>query len=153
MKVEWTIQKKRGNHRPVLKYTIKLEPFEIDLAVPQVVIDDAIAKPPDAWRSFCYPGEDERAGADMDWYPLMTPSHKIGETSGSVTLPWRDPDYDYDDVRTAFHRLRRDFEMVLTSAHDSAPVDVVENLELTEDTQKHIAAGVASARFLSAVGF
>lgn len=153
MKIEWSIHKKRGNHRPVLKYEIRLEQFEIDLAVPVVVLDHAIAKPPAAWRSFCYPGEDERGNVELGWHTLMTPSHKQEVTAGSLTLPWRRPDNDFTDVKMAFSRLRRDFERTLANAHDSAPVDVLEHLELTEDTRKHIAAGVVSARFLSAVGF
>lgn len=153
MKIQWSIQKKRGNHRPVLNYEIVLEQFEIDLAVPQVVIDNAFPRPPSSWRSFCYPGEDERAGKGLDWYSLMTPSHKNGVNSGKLTLPWRASENEFEDIKVAFSRLRRDFEMVLARANDSAPVEIVEHLELTESTRKHIAAGVASARFLSAVGF
>jgi len=153
MKIEWTVQKKRGNHRPVIKYTIELEQFEIDLAVPQVVIDKAIVKPPSAWRSYCYPGEDERNGASLEWYRIMTPSHKKGAISDSMTLPWRSPDTGFDDVKMAFDQLRKDFEQTLTSAYDSAPLDILENLDLTEETRKHIVCGVASAKILSAVGF
>lgn len=153
MKIEWSVQKKRGNHRPVLKYSIELEQFEIDLAVPQVVVDRAVARPPSSWRSFCYPDVDERAGASLDWYPLMTPSHKMGKTSGTLTLPWRTPGNAFEDVKIAFARLNRDFELVLANANDSAPVEILEHIELSDDTRKHIAAGVASARFLSAVGF
>ncbi len=153
MKIEWKIEKRRGNHRPVLKYAIALEPFEVDLAVPQVVLEEAIARPPSAWRSFCYPGEDERAGVLLDWYRLVTPSHKKGTESGELTLAWRNPESGFDDVKEAFVRLRYAFEQTLTNAHDSAPLEIVENLELSESTRKHIAAGVASARFLAAVGF
>ncbi|MCJ2163370.1 MULTISPECIES: hypothetical protein [unclassified Pseudodesulfovibrio] len=153
MKIEWTIQKKRGNHRPVLNYSIELEQFEIDLVVPQVVLESAIARPPSAWRSFCYPDQDERAGAGLDWYRLMTPSHSMKRFSESLTLPWRAPDSEFLDIKMAFERLRADFELILKNAHDSAPLDVVENLELTQGTRKHIATGVVSARFLSAVGF
>ena len=153
MKIAWKIEKKRGNHRPVLSYDIELEPFEVDLAVPQVVIDAAVPKPPSAWRSFCYPGEDERAGASLEWHMLMTPNHEKGACSGKLTLPWRSPEAGFEDIDMAFARLRRDFESTLNNAHDSAPVEVVEQLELTEDTRKRLAAGVASARFLAAVGF
>jgi len=153
MKIHWEIIKKRGNHRPVLKYEIELEQFEVDLAVPQVVLDSAIAKPPSSWRSYCYPGEDERAGAAMDWYRLMTPSHKNEKIEDSLMLPWREPSNEFLDVQAAFERLRHSFETILKSAYDSAPLDLVESLELTEDTRKHIVCGVASAKFLSAVGF
>ncbi|BCS88112.1 hypothetical protein [Pseudodesulfovibrio sediminis] len=153
MNIQWSIHKKRGNHRPVLTYEIELEPFEIDLAVPQVVIDNALPKPPSSWRSFCYPDEDERAGEALDWYSLMTPSHKQVMNSGKITLPWRSQGSRFKDIEVAFTRLRQDFELVLACANDSAPVEIVEHLELTENTRNKIAAGVASARFLSAVGF
>lgn len=153
MKIQWEVQKKRGNHRPVLNYEIELEQFEVDLAVPQVVLDEAIAKPPSAWRSYCYPGEDERNGVATDWHRLMTPSHKHRTVSGSLTLPWREPADEYADVEAAFKLLRHNFELILKNAHDSAPLEIVEHLELTDETKKHIVCGIASARFLSAVGF
>lgn len=153
MKIEWTVHKKRGNHRPVVTYTIELEQFEVDLALPQVVLDNAIARPPSDWRSYCYPGEDERGGAPLEWHRLMTPSHKKGVMRDSLTLPWRSSNTGFEDVKMAFERLRKDFEHTLTSAYDSAPLDFVENLDLTDETRKHIVCGVASAKILSAVGF
>ncbi|NDV18651.1 hypothetical protein GO013_04355 [Pseudodesulfovibrio sp. JC047] len=153
MKIEWTISKKRGNHRPVLQYSIELESFEVDLAVPQVVVDSAIAKPPSAWRSFCYPGEDERGEGQLEWYRLMSPSHKLKRISESVTLPWRGQTHEFVDVKAAFERLRHDFELVLKNAYESAPLNLVETLELSRNTRQHIVCGVASARILSAVGF
>lgn len=153
MQLEWTIRKKRGNHRPVLQYEIELEPFEVELAVPQVVLEEAVVKPPSAWRSYCYPGMDERAGAPLGWYRLMTPSHKSERCGEKLILPWRAADAVYHDVEAAFNRLRHDFELALGSAHNSAPVDLVARLELTAQTRREIAAGVASARFLAAAGF
>ena len=153
MKIQWEIIKRRGNHRPVLKYEIELESFEVDLAVPQIVLDSAVSKPPSSWRSYCYPGEDERGGASLDWYRLVTPSHKKGKVAESLTLAWREPSNDYVDVKAAFERLLHHFELALKSAHDSAPLDLVESLDLTAGTRKHIACGVAKAKILSAVGF
>lgn len=152
MKINWEVNKKRGNHRPVLTYGIELESFERDLAVPSVVIDDAIARPPSSWRSYCYPGEDERAGAPPDWYRLETPSHKAGKIFGTLTLGWREPDDGFEDVKDAFERLRHDFETVLQSAHDSAPLELVEALDITGATREYIANSVAKARLLAAVG-
>jgi hypothetical protein len=153
MKIHWEINKKRGNHRPVLLYTLELEPFERDLAVPRVVLDTAISKPPSAWRSYCYPGEDERAGAELDWYRLMTPSHKDGKIEAKLTLAWREPGNRFVDVAAAFERLRHSFEAVLKSAHDSAPLDLVESLDLSEVTRDYIVNSVARAKILAAVGF
>ena len=153
MRIKWEIIKKRGNHRPVLKYGIELEQFEKDLAVPQVVVEEAIARPPSSWRSYCYPGADERGGGVLEWYRLMTPSHKEGKVSGSLTLAWRALPAEFVDVQAAFERLRHDFELVLKNAYDSAPVEIAEQVGLTESTRQHIVCGVAKARILSAVGF
>lgn len=153
MKIDWSVQKKRGNHRPVLAYAIELEQFEIDLAVPQVVVENAISKPPSAWRSYCYPGEDERGGLALEWYRLVSPSHKNSRITESLVLPWRAVDCKFMDVKMAFEGLRRNFEAVLKSAYDSAPMDTLESLELTEQTRNHIVSGIASAKFLSASGF
>jgi len=153
MKIHWEISKKRGNHRPVLNYTLELEPFERDLAVPTVVLDTAISKPPSAWRSYCYPGEDEREGAKLEWYRLMTPSHKDGRIEARLTLAWREPGNRFADVAAAFERLRHGFETVLRSAHDSAPLELVESLDLSEVTRNHIVNSVARAKILAAVGF
>ena len=153
MQIHWEIIKKRGNHRPVLKYELELEQFEKDLAVPQVMIEQAVARPPSSWRSYCYPGVDERGGGAMEWYRLMTPSHKDGKASGSLTLPWRALPSEFVDVTAAFERLRHDFELVLKSAYDSVPVEIDEGFGLTEETRRHLVCGVARAKILSAVGF
>jgi len=153
MRMQWEIRKRRGYHRPVLIYSIELESFEIELALPQVVLEKAVVKPPSAWRSYCHPGQDERAGALPGWHRLMTPSHVMKTFGETLTLPWRGPGATFGDVDEAFARLRRDFEMVLTAAYDSAPLDIVSGLDLTEATRKHIASGVVSARFLAAAGF
>jgi hypothetical protein len=153
MKIQWEITKRRGYHRPVLKYGIELEPFEIELAVPQVVLEKAIVKPPSAWRSYCHPGQDERGGESLGWHRLMTPNHVRKAFEDTLILPWRGPGGKFTDVADAFARLRRDFELVLTAAYDSAPLDIVSGLELTDVTRKHIASGVVSARFLAAAGF
>ena len=153
MQIHWEIVKKRGNHRPVLKYAIELEQFEKDLAVPRVLLEEGVPRPPSSWRSYCYPGEDERGGGAMERYRLMTPSHKDGKVSGSLVLPWRAQPDGFADVKAAFERLRHDFELALRSAYDSAPVELAEQVGLTEATRRHLVCGVAKARILSAVGF
>jgi hypothetical protein len=153
MKIQWDITKRRGNHRPVLTYEIELEAFEVELAVPRVVLEKAVVRPPSSWRSFCQPDQDERGGAALEWYRLMTPDHGRGTFGERLTLPWRGPKARFTDVNDAFARLRHDFELVLTAAYDSVPLDIASELSLTDATRRHIASGVASARFLAAVGF
>lgn len=152
MIIEWNVTKKRGNHRPMLNYTIRLEEFERELAVPQVVLDSSIERPADGWRSYCYPGQCERTGGTGQPYRIMTPNHKTGEITDSLCLPWRE-DGQYPEIEESFSRLREQFEAVLTSAYDSRPLELSGRMELSEETRKHTAKGVAAQRFLQAVGF
>ena len=151
MIIEWSVSKKRGNHRPVLRYTVRLEEFERDLALPQVMVESEIPKPPEGWEGHCHPGRNERGGAPCGMYALFTPSHKEGECSASLRLPWRE-DGEYPEIERSFRRLREDFEAVLKSAYDSNPIDLSRSLGLSNATRRHIASGVAACRFLQAVG-
>ena len=42
MRITWKIEKKRGNLRPVLTYTVTLEDFERALATPPLTITSLI---------------------------------------------------------------------------------------------------------------
>lgn len=152
MIIEWKVIKKRGNFRPMLNYVIRLEAFERELAVPQVIMDSSIERPADGWRSYCYPNQSERKGGQGQSYRLFTPDHKLGEIEDSLRLPWRE-NGEYPEIRDSFMRLREQFELVLKNAYDSQPIESEGRLELSEKTRKHIASGVAAQRFLQAVGF
>lgn len=151
MILEWTIRKKRGNYRPMLEYSISLESFERNLAVPQVVLDSSIPRPPQGWTNHCHPGHAERAGLPCETYRLHTPSHKQGKLSDSLRLPWRE-DGEYPEVETSFRLLREHFEIVLKNTYDSQPFEQSGRLELSGETRRHVATGVAAQRFLQAVG-
>ncbi len=152
MIIEWKVTKKRGNHRPLLSYTIRLEDFERDLAVPQVVMESCIERPADGWRSYCYPNQAERRGGSGENYRLLTPDHKLGEICDTLRLSWRESG-EYPEIEESFVRLRKQFELVLKSAYDSRPVECEGRMELSEEARKYIAGGVAAQRFLQAVGF
>lgn len=152
MIIEWNLKKKRGNLRPVLTYTIKLEDFEKELALPQVVLESTIPQPPESWSASCLPGKCERGDFDCIAYRLYTPDHKKGEVEGKLTLPWR-KNSDYPEIKESFLKLRENFESVLKEAYDSHPVDMDGKLELSEKTRSHIASGLVSQRFLKAAGF
>ena len=49
MRITWKIEKKRGNLRPVLTYTVTLEDFERQLATPPLSITSLIPEPPQSW--------------------------------------------------------------------------------------------------------
>lgn len=152
MIIEWNLNKKRGNFRPVLTYSIKLEDFEKELGLPQVVLESSIPEPPESWSASCLPGKNERNGKNCTTYRLYTPDHKKGEVEGKFTLPWR-TDSNYSEIKASFLKLREDFETVLKEAYDSHPVDIEGKLELSEETRRHIASGLVSQRFLKAAGF
>ncbi|HAS87928.1 MAG TPA: hypothetical protein DCS48_01270 [Desulfovibrio sp.] len=152
MIIEWNLNKKRGNFRPVLTYSIKLEDFEKELGLPQVVLESSIPEPPESWSASCLPGKNERNGKNCTTYRLYTPDHKKGEVEGKFTLPWR-ANSDYPEIEASFLKLREDFETVLKEAYDSYPVDIEGRLELSEETRRHIASGLVSQRFLKAAGF
>ncbi|MGX7948671.1 hypothetical protein [Oleidesulfovibrio alaskensis] len=151
MIIEWRIVKKRGNYRPELCYSITLEPFERELAVPQVLMESSIPCPPCEWEPHCLPGTHERAGRQPGVYRLYTPDHKRGEATGRLRLPWRE-EQQYPEVEESFRELRARFEVVLKNAYDSAPADISGCLELTQATRSHIACGVVRQQFLQVMG-
>ena len=91
MRITWKIEKKRGNLRPVLTYTVTLEDFERQLATPPLSITSLIPEPPESWQEHCWPGQHERAGQDdageRPCYQLSIPSHKGRHGSQSLRLP------------------------------------------------------------------
>lgn len=152
MIIEWTVTKRRGNHRPALDYVIRLEDFERELAVPQVVMESSIERPDEGWRSYCYPDQSERKGILGETYRLMTPSHTAGEVRDSLRLSWRESG-EYPEIEDSFTMLREQFEMVLRNAYDSRPLNCSGQLGLSDATRQHIADGVTAQRFLQAIGF
>ncbi|PIE68814.1 MAG: hypothetical protein CSA21_05700 [Deltaproteobacteria bacterium] len=153
MKITWKIEKKRGNFRPILSWTITLEPFEQELAVSRVEVTTTIPKPPTAWESFCYPGVNERAEGwtCQDCLILDTPGHKTGSSSGSTRLPWRE-NREYPEVEEGFTALRDAFEQELMAVYDSLPMHETGALENSSEARKHLAPGFAAQRLLCVVG-
>ncbi|CCO24922.1 hypothetical protein [Maridesulfovibrio hydrothermalis] len=152
MIIEWNISKKRGNFRPILTYTIVLEDFERDLAMPNIVQQSTIPQPPDSWSASCLPDKCERAEKECSTYQIYTPDHKTGEVTGKCILPWREEGV-YPEIEESFILLREEFESVLKAAYESQPLEINGKLELSTETRKHIAAGLISQRFLEAAGF
>ncbi len=152
MKIKWNINKKRGNFRPVLEYSIELENFECELAVEQVATQSTIPCPPGSWSASCLPGKSERAGEECGVHRIYTPDYKTARAEGRLILPWRESG-DYPEVEESFLKLRDEFEHKLKAAYDSLPIDNGGVLELSVETRRHLAAGLVSKRFLEAAGF
>lgn len=152
MIIKWNIVKKRGNFRPVLDYSIELENFEKELAVEQVVIQSTIPSPPSSWSASCLPGKFERNGEDCSVYQIYTPDYKKAIAEGKFILPWRE-DGIFPEVEKSFRKLRLEFESKLKAAYDSLPINESGQLDLSEETRRHIACGLVSRKFLEASGF
>lgn len=151
MNIEWKIEKKRGNYRPLLHYTIVLNEFERGLCLSAVRVQSVIPKPPESSWSYCWPGQNERgAWTPSDWYLLMSPSHKDGSSSQTLKLPWRESNA-YPEVEESFALLREAFERELSRAVDSAPLNLVGSMEMSSSMRNSVAPAYAAQRILRAV--
>jgi hypothetical protein len=151
MRIEWNIQKKRGNLRPVLTYSVTLDPYEMDLCLAMVRIISKIPVPPEAYAAHCWPGSNERGTwTPHKFYPLSTPSHKTGTLEERLILPWRE-DNSYPEVEAGFETLRIKFEEMLEQASDSAPMDQHGALGTSTVARQRIAGAFFAERMLQAV--
>jgi hypothetical protein len=149
MLIEWTIDKKRGNIRPVLSYTVTLEDHEKALALPSVCIESIIPEPADSWQEYCHPGQCERAGAPHKGvYRLESPSHKGRSHPQTLRLPWRE-DNTYPEVEESFAALRDALEKELAAAYASAPVQERGALHTRTAAKALIAPGLVAERLLA----
>ncbi|KUG28600.1 hypothetical protein ASZ90_001525 [hydrocarbon metagenome] len=152
MRMEWSIEKKRGNLRPVLRYRVILERHEEHLALPMVRVASSIPEPPSSWQAFCYPDQFERAGLPpAGCYELETPNHKRKSGGAELRLPWRQ-DNHYPEVEASFVALRAAFEAELASAHASAPMHLRGEMELRPMLREAIAPAVVAERLLRMAG-
>ena len=149
MDIAWKITKKRGNLRPVLTYSVMLEEYEKELALPPLRVRSSIPEPPDSWQDFCYPGQMERAEGfePAAFYDLESPSHRGKSWPQTLRLPWRS-DNAYPEVEESFRQFRKAFEDMLRLAYASAPMEEERSLQSTGAIRVHVAPGVAAARFL-----
>ncbi|MDO5536173.1 MAG: hypothetical protein Q4F72_01380 [Desulfovibrionaceae bacterium] len=152
MQIEWTINKERGNLRPVLSYRAKLEEHEKALAVPQVRILSSIPQPEERNQKFCYPGAMERSKdyKPSAFYTLETPSHIGHPMLHSLTLPWRE-DNAYPEVEESFGRLRDALEAEIRRACESEPMEETGSVHASTAGKARLAPSVAAARFLRLV--
>ena len=148
MLITWRIEKRRGNLRPELTYSVILEGHEKGLALPYVRVESTIPEPPASWQAHCHPHEHERAGAPpAGHYSLATPSHAMRGTGQSLRLPWRE-DNAYPEVEASFWLLRAAFEQELAAAHASEPMDVTGKLAVSGELKRDMAAAIVADRLL-----
>ncbi len=148
MLITWHIEKKRGNLRPELSYSVILEGHEKGLALPYVRVQSTIPEPPAAWQAHCHPGEHERAGAaPAGCYSLATPSHAMRGTGQTLRLPWR-ADNRYPEVVASFRKLREAFEAELAAARASEPMDEGGELSVSLELKRDMALAIVADRLL-----
>ncbi len=149
MKIQWKIEKKRGNIRPILKYSFVIENYERSLALPPIRICSSIAEPMDSWQEHCYPNTHERADIPQyqGFYTLEIISHKGKNWTQSLRLPWRE-DNAYPEVEASFELLRKTFEEELLRADASEPMEEEHQLHISQDAQQTIAPTVFAEKFL-----
>ncbi len=150
MKICWSIDKKRGNYRPTLQYTITLEAHERAIAVDSLRIESTIPRIPTAGRSWCLPGQDERAEGwqPTEFHSLTVPWFKVGESSDVLRLPFRDSGL-YPEVEASFARLRSAWEEVVRTTWNWEPLAESGMMETSEETKSAIAARLAAMQMLS----
>ncbi len=153
MRIEWKIEKQRGNYRPKLTWKISLDEYEKNLALGSVEVETTLPKPPEDWEGFCYPGHNERVAnwKPQSYYLLSTPCHKNIEMEGSARLPWRE-DNQYPEIEESFALLRNAFEQALRAAYNSLPLETKQHMNASAPAKKHIASDLAAQRLLRAVG-
>ena len=151
MRIEWNIEKKRGNLRPSLTYSVTLEEYEKALALPPVSIVSTVPKPEEERQDYCYPCQYERSltpkAEPREYHTLEVPSHKGHTWVRSLRLPWRQ-DNEYPEVEASFLLLREAFERELAAAHASLPISLDKNLESSRPARAAIAPTVLAERFL-----
>jgi hypothetical protein len=151
MLIEWRIHKKAGHLRPKLSYETILEPFEVALAVPMVRMKSSIPKPPDAGQHYVWPGTKECGNeAPVETYNLFSPSHRSGRCKEVLTLPMRKNNH-YPEVEESFLKLRQAYEKVLQEAYENSAFETQGRLDMSTDTKRRVAPGVAASLFLGLV--
>lgn len=156
MRIQWTIEKKRGNFRPTLTYTITLETFEKELAVNALSIKSRIPRIPNSHCHFCLPGEDER---DASWTPeryhyISVPSVtylKNGEIRKVIRLPFREHG-EYPEIEESFESIRNSYEDIVKQAYSHSPISERGEMNISAETRKIIAARVVGAKLLNLYG-
>ena len=151
MTIRWKISKEQGNHRPMLHYSVTLSEFEKGLALPMVRMESAIPRPPESSWGYCWPERHERGPwTPREHYLVMTPSHREGELSQSLKLPWRE-DNAYPEVEESFEALRKAFEQALHQALASPAMQQSGELETSAAAKRAVAPSLAARRLLRAV--
>lgn len=150
MKISWNINKKQGNFRPHLHYTICLEGYERELAVHTINLTSTIPKIPCAHEAFCLPNIHERK---VGWQPnsfhqISTPYFRDGTVNDYIRLPFR-KNNDYPEIEESFAKLRYQFEVIVRDAYGAVGFTQEKELDTSSATKEIIAAHLAARKMLA----
>ncbi len=153
MRIQWQIDKKRGNYRPTLSYTITLEEYERTIAMHSVSIQSTIPRIPNSGRSWCMPDCDERASGwqPVEFHHLHVPYFKTGTAAGFIRLPFR-PGCRFPEVEQSFTVLRRAYEEVVGRVYAHEPFREQFELDMRPETKQKIAATLTAQKMLGFLG-
>jgi len=147
MKIKWRIEKKQGYWRPVLTYSIELEQWEIDLAIPKVSIKSKIATPPDF---FSYATEEKNNNwKPKNYHTISTADWSVKKAEREIKLIWKPgKNPDYPEVEESFKMLREAYEKELIKAIESKGFIKDGELELTPQTKRKVAPYAAKQKMI-----
>ena len=153
MKINWIIEKQRGNFRPMLKYSISLEEHEEAIAMHAINMESLIPRVPEGSRAWCSPNCDER---EDGWQPesfhyISVPHFKNGSSSGCIRLPFRKSG-EYPEVEESFTMLRTAYEKVVREVYSWEPIREEGELSITTETKEQIVATIAAQKMLNLFG-
>lgn len=150
VKITWSIDKKRGNYRPHLKYTITLEAYEKELAVHTVNILSTIPKITNSHENYCLHGcnEREKTWQATDFHRISSPYYRDGVVSGYIRLPFRE-NATYPEIAESFTLLQKEYEKIVQAAYGSLPLQETGEIDTSDETKRIIAAHIASRKMLA----
>ena len=153
MRINWKIEKKRGNFRPILRYTLTLEEYEQAIAMHAVTIVSSIPKVSDSYQAWCMPccGEREDGWQPDDFHYLSVPYFKTGSSNGFIRLPFKESG-SYPEVEESFRMLRTAYEQVVREVYSWKPTSEQGGLGITTETKEEIVATLAAQKMLTLFG-
>lgn len=150
MRITWKLDKKRGNYRPTLTYTMVLEDFEREMAVDSINILSLLPKINNSHEAYCLPGTHERVEGwqPRDYHFISTPYFKDGQAKGSLRLPFRESG-EYPEIVESFALLTHRHEARVRETYGWQPLAKRGELDLSDETREAIAATLTARKLLA----
>lgn len=137
MKIEYTITKKRGRYRPILKYKITIEEWEKELnaSMAHVDINCINYNGGDIFRhASLNPGSSDD---DPNWKDLQTIYAQDGEHS--KVLKYYGKNHEYEEIKKSFEELMAKHEKNIIEAYNEKKLNLEICIEMSEQTKNIVA--------------